>query len=53
MTDPRIMFAIEAKDVGGTYMMRDWILGGMQVSDSEMVTRFQLIIPQLLVPYFT
>lgn len=53
VTDPRIMFAIEAKDVGGTYMMRDWILGGMQVSDSEMVTRFQLIIPQLLVPYFT
>ena len=53
ITDSRILFAIEAKDVGGTYMMRNWILGGMQVSDEEMVTRFQLIMPQILVPYFT
>ena len=51
VTDPRIMFAIEAKDVGGTYAMRDWILGGMQVADAEMVQRFLLVIPQILVPY--
>lgn len=51
--DPRILFAIEAKDVGGTYMMRDWILAGMQVADEEMVTRFQQILPQILVPYYT
>ena len=49
--DPRIMFAIEAKDVGGTYAMRDWILGGMQVSDEEMVERFLLVIPPILLPY--
>ena len=52
INDPRIMFAIQAKDVGGTYMMRDWILGGMQVSDDEMVERFKLIIPNVLVPFF-
>ncbi|MBD8976201.1 TetR/AcrR family transcriptional regulator [Veillonella magna] len=52
LTDPRIQFAIEAKDVGGTYMMRDWILGGMQVEDDEMVERFRCIIPHILVPYY-
>ena len=51
ITDPRIMFAIEAKDIGGTYAMRDWILSGMQVADDEMVHRFLLVIPQILVPY--
>ena len=50
--DPRIQFAIEAKDVGGTWAMRDWILGGMQVSDEEMVTRFSLTIPCILLPYY-
>ena len=53
LKNPRITFAIEAKDVGGTYAMRDWILGGMQVEDAEMVERFRLIIPQILVPYFS
>lgn len=52
LKNPRIIFAIEAKDVGGTYAMRDWILAGMQVEDEEMVERFRLIIPQILVPYF-
>lgn len=52
ITDQRILFALEAKDVGGTYSMRNWILGGMQVPDDEMVTRFELIIPQILVPYY-
>ena len=51
ITDPRIMFAIEAKDVGGTYAMRDWILGNMQVADEEMVQRFLMIIPHILLPY--
>ncbi|MGI6051609.1 MAG: TetR/AcrR family transcriptional regulator [Bilifractor sp.] len=50
--DPRIVFAIDAKDVGGTYAMRDWILRGMDVGDEEMVERFRLIIPQILVPYY-
>lgn len=52
ITDQRILFALEAKDVGGTYSLRDWIVGGMQVPDDEMVTRFELIIPQVLVPYY-
>lgn len=52
LTDPRIQFAIEAKDVGGTYMMRDWIWGGMQVEDDEMVERFRCIIPHILVSYY-
>ena len=52
LKNPRIIFAIEAKDVGGTYAMRDWILAGMQVEDEEMVERFRLIIPQILLPYF-
>lgn len=52
ITDPRISFAIEAKDVGGTFAMRDWILGGMQVEDEEMVKRFELIIPQILLPFY-
>jgi len=51
ISNPRILFAIQAKDVGGTYMMRDWILSGMLVSDEEMVERFQLIVPMILVPY--
>ena len=51
--DPRIQFAIEAKDVGGTWAMRDWILGGMQVSDEEMAERFALVIPKILLPYYT
>ena len=50
---PRIQFAIEAKDVGGTWAMRDWILGGMQVSDEEMAERFALVIPKILLPYYT
>ncbi len=50
--DPRIQFAIEAKDVGGTYVMRDWILRGMDVEAEEMVERFHLIIPQILLPYY-
>lgn len=52
ITDPRILFAVEAKDIGGTYAMRDWILGGMQVADEEMVKRFELIIPQILLPFY-
>ncbi|WP_216239788.1 TetR/AcrR family transcriptional regulator [Faecalicatena faecalis] len=52
ITDPRILFGIEAKDVGGTFVMRDWIIGGMQVEDEEMVKRFELIIPQILVPFY-
>jgi AcrR family transcriptional regulator len=52
ITDPRILFALEAKDVGGTYAMRDWILAGMDVSDEEMVIRFALIIPKILLPYY-
>ena len=50
--DPRIIFSLEAKDVGGTYAMRDWILRGMDVDDEEMIERFILIIPQILVPYY-
>jgi len=50
--DPIILFALEAKDVGGTFAMRKWILGDMQVSDDEMVHRFKLIIPSILTPYF-
>lgn len=38
--------------MGGTYSMRNWIVRGMQVPDDEMVTRFELIIPQALVPYY-
>lgn len=52
VSDPRIRFALEAKDVGGTYAMRDWILGGMAVDDEEMIERFHLIIPQILMPYY-
>jgi len=52
LKNPRITFAIEAKDIEGTYAMRDWILGGMQVEDAEMVERFRLIIPQILVSCF-
>ena len=52
LKNPRITFVIEAKDIGGTYAMRDWILGGMQVEDAEMVERFRLIISQILVSCF-
>jgi AcrR family transcriptional regulator len=52
MDDPRILFALEAKDVGGTYAMKQWILSGMPVDDREMVERFALIIPQILLPYY-
>lgn len=52
LTDPRILFAIEAKDVGGTFAMRDWIMGGMQVEDEEMVKRFELVIPHILLPFY-
>lgn len=52
LNDPRIIFSLEAKDVGGTYAMRDWILRGMDVDDEEMIERFHLIIPQILVPYY-
>ena len=51
--DPRIMFALEAKDVSGTYAMRKWILGGMKESDKEMAIRFKLILPAILISYFT
>ncbi|WP_130813097.1 TetR/AcrR family transcriptional regulator [Olsenella sp. Marseille-P4559] len=50
--DPRIAFAIQAKDVDGTWMMRDWILGGMQATNEEIVTRFELIIPVCLAKYY-
>lgn len=52
VTDPRILFALEAKDVGGTYAMKQWILSGMTVDDREMVERFALIIPKILLPYY-
>ena len=39
--------------MGGTWAMRDWILGGMQVSDEEMAERFALVIPKILLPYYT
>lgn len=51
--DPRIRFALEAKDVSGTYAMRKWILSGMKESDEEMVERFRLILPSNLVSYYT
>lgn len=52
ISDPKILFALKAKDVGGTYAMRDWILHGMDVDDEEMIERFYLIIPQILMPYY-
>lgn len=51
--DPRIQFALEAKDISGTYAMRKWILTGMKESDEEMVERFRLILPANLVAYYS
>lgn len=51
--NPRIAFALEAKDVAGTFAMRQWILGGMETPDGEMVERFRLVLPQVLAPYYT
>ncbi len=50
--NPLIRFALEAKDVSGTYAMRKWILDGMTISDEEMVHWFRAILPQVLAPYF-
>jgi len=50
--DPLIRFALEAKDVSGTYAMRRWILEGMKVPDREMVRWFRAILPQVLVEYY-
>lgn len=51
--EPLIQFALEAKDVSGTYAMRKWILDGMTISDKEMVRWFRAILPQVLIPYFS
>ena len=50
--DPLLDFAIQAKDVGGTFAMRDWILSGMKTSDSDMVYFFSRIIPEVLQQFY-
>lgn len=52
VTDPYILFALEAWDVGGVNALKNWILGGMQVTDEDMIKRYRLIIPDILTPYF-
>ncbi len=51
LNDGRILFALEAKDIGGTNVMADWIIGGMKTDDDEMVIRFELVIPEILRKY--
>lgn len=52
VTDPYILFALQAWDVGGVNALKNWILGGMQVTDEDMIKRYRLIIPDILTPYF-
>ncbi len=52
ITDPYISFALEFKDVGGVNALKNWILGGMQVSDEDMILRYRMVIPDILKPYF-
>lgn len=51
--DPLIRFALEAKDVSGTFALKKWVLKGMPVSDRDMVRWFHAVIPAILVPWYS
>ncbi|MGM9906733.1 hypothetical protein [Limosilactobacillus sp.] len=50
--NPAIAFSIEAKDVGGTQQLRNWILQGFQFSPEKMANLFQNSIPANLISYY-
>lgn len=51
-TVPEISFSIEAKDTGGTYQMRRWILEGFKISPEQMIELFKNAIPVNLIKYY-